>query len=70
MTYQMPDEQVVTVIMPVGLIRKMVKPWHLVKQDEAEQVRSAMRHALWDEYNVKSDPRESGTADLRKDLPA
>jgi hypothetical protein len=70
MTFQMPDEQVVTVILPVGLIRKMVKPWHLVKRDEAEQVRSAMRHALWDEYDVKSDLQESETVDPRKDLPA
>jgi hypothetical protein len=49
MTYRMPDEQVVTVIMPVGLIRKMTGPWYLLKKDESEQVRSAMKHALWDE---------------------
>ena len=47
--YRMPDEQIVTVLLPVGLVRKMVKPWYLVKQGDAEQVRNAMRHALWDE---------------------
>ena len=68
--YRMPDEQVVTVIMPVGLIRKMTGDWKSLLHGETVAVRSAMRHALWDEYDVKSDPRESGTADLRKDLPA
>lgn len=45
----MPDTQVVTVILPVGLIRKMTGPWYLLKKAESDQVRSAMRHALWDE---------------------
>lgn len=48
-SHRMPDTQVVTVIMPVGLIRKMTGPWYLLKKDESEQVRSAMKHALWDE---------------------
>jgi len=47
--YRMPDEQIVTVIMPVGLVRKMTKPWYLVPAKDAELVRNAMRHALWDE---------------------
>lgn len=50
--YRMPDEQVVTVIMPVGLIRKMTGPWHLLKKNETDQVRSAMKHALWDEHDA------------------
>lgn len=47
--YRMPDEQIVTVLLPVGLVRKMTKPWYLVPTTDAEQVRNAMRHALWDE---------------------
>lgn len=47
--YRMPDNQIVTVLLPVGMIRKMTKPWYLLKKAEAEQVRDAMRHALWDE---------------------
>ena len=40
------DNIVVTVVLPVGLVRKMVKPWYLVKKEEADQVRAAMRHAI------------------------
>ncbi len=47
--YRMPDEQVVTVIMPVGLIRKMTGDWKSLLHGETVSVRSAMRHALWDE---------------------
>lgn len=47
--YRMPDNQIVTVILPVGLVRQLTKPWYLMKQADAEQVRNAMRHALWDE---------------------
>jgi hypothetical protein len=47
--YRMPDEQVVTVIMPVGLIRKMTGDWKSLLHGETVAVRSAMRHALWDE---------------------
>jgi hypothetical protein len=68
--YRMPDEQVVTVIMPVGLIRKMTGDWKSLLHGETVAVRSAMRHALWDEYDVKSGLQESETVDLRKDLPA
>ena len=47
--YRMPDEQVVTVIMPVSLIRKMTGDWNSMLHHETVAVRSAMRHALWDE---------------------
>lgn len=40
------DNVILTVILPVGLVKKMTKPWYLVKKDEAEQVRAAMRHAI------------------------
>lgn len=46
--YRMPDNQVVTVIMPVGLIRKMVREEEMTPE-EASQVKSALQHALWDE---------------------
>ena len=68
--YRMPDEQVVTVIMPVGLIRKMTGDWKSLLHGETVAVRSAMRHALWDEYDVKSGLQESETVDPRRDLPA
>lgn len=68
--YRMPDEQVVTVIMPVGLIRKMTGDWKSLLHGETVAVRSAMRHALWDEYDVKSGLQESETDGLRRDLPA
>jgi hypothetical protein len=68
--YRMPDEQVVTVIMPVGLIRKMTGDWKSLLHGETVAVRSAMRHALWDQYDVKSGLQESEMVDLRKDLPA
>lgn len=47
--YRMPETQIVTVILPVGLIRKMTGPWHSLTPAEERQVRSAMQHALWDE---------------------
>lgn len=40
------DNVVVTVNLPAHLARKMMKPWYLVKKDEADQVRAAMRHAV------------------------
>jgi hypothetical protein len=46
--HRMPDNQVVTVIMPVGLIRKMAYEQEMTPE-EASQVKSAMQHALWDE---------------------
>lgn len=46
--YRMPDEQVVTVIMPVGLIRKVAREETMTDEDMS-QVKSAMQHALWDE---------------------
>lgn len=46
--HRMPDNQVVTVIMPVGLIRKMAHEQDMTPE-EASQVKSAMQHALWDE---------------------
>lgn len=68
--YRMPDEQIVTVIMPVGLVRKMTGDWKSMFHGETVSVRSAMRHALWDEYDVKSGLQESETDGLRRDLPA
>lgn len=40
------DSTLVTVVMPVGLVRQMIGPWYLVKKDESEQVRAAMRHSI------------------------
>lgn len=47
--YRMPEEQIVTVLMPVGLIRKMAKDWKSLLHHEKIAVRSAMQHSLWDE---------------------
>jgi hypothetical protein len=47
--YRMPDEQIVTVLLPVGLVRKMAKDWKSLLHHEKVAVRSAMQHALWDE---------------------
>jgi hypothetical protein len=47
--YRMPDEQVITVILPVGLVRKMAKSWRLMGGAQVRAVRDAMRRALWDE---------------------
>ena len=68
--YRMPDNQIVTIILPVGLARKMAGNWKEMLHNETVAVRAAMRHALWDEYGVKSDPQGSETVDPRKDLPA
>ncbi len=44
----MPDNQVVTVILPVGIIRKVARE-EVMTFEETSQFKSAMQHALWDE---------------------
>ncbi len=46
--YRMPDNQVVTVILPVGIIRKVARE-EVMTFEETSQFKSAMQHALWDE---------------------
>ncbi len=46
--YKMPDTQIVTVIMPVGILRKIVRDGILTPEEES-QAMAAFRHALWDE---------------------
>ena len=47
--YWMPDQQLVTLMMPVGLVRKMTGNWSSMLHGDTVAVRSAMRHALGDE---------------------
>jgi hypothetical protein len=47
--YRMPDQQIVTILLPVGIVRKLKNHWSSLETSEKEQVRIAMRHALWDE---------------------
>jgi hypothetical protein len=47
--YRMPDQQIVTILLPVGIVRKLKDHWSSLDISEKEQVRNAMRHALWDE---------------------
>lgn len=47
--YRMPDQQIVTVLLPVGLVRQMTGDWKSLLHSDTVAVRSAMRHALWDE---------------------
>jgi hypothetical protein len=69
--YRMPDQQMVTIMLPVGIVRKIAHGgWSDLPSLDVMQVRKAMSHALWDERDVKSDQQEFETVDLRKDLPA
>ena len=47
--YRIPDEQITTVLLPAGLVRKMTGDWKSMLHGETVSVRSAMRHALGDE---------------------
>ena len=47
--YRMPDQQIVTILLPVGIVRKLKDHWSSLETSEKEQVRKAMSHALWDE---------------------
>lgn len=47
--YRMPDQQIVTVLLPVGIVRKLKEHWSALNPEEKQHVRNAMQHALWDE---------------------
>jgi len=48
--YKMPDSQIVTVILPVGIVRKIAHgEWSDLATMDVVHVRKAMSHALWDE---------------------
>lgn len=53
----MNDNVIVTVILPVGLVKKMTGPWYLLKKQESDQVRAAMQHSI--SWLPKSEPQES-----------
>lgn len=36
----------VNVVLPVELVKKLIKPWYLIKQWEAKEIRSACKAAL------------------------
>jgi hypothetical protein len=49
--YRMPDQQIVTILLPVGIVRKLKDHWSALDIEEKQHVRNAMQHALWDEAN-------------------
>ena len=59
--YRMPDNQIVTVVLPVRLVRRMARSWRMMPGADVRAVRNAMRHALWDEWSDRSENNQNGS---------